>query len=157
MSHLGRDNIKKPSDVFEIGDELPLKVIRIDPDARKILLSVKDYLADQDREEVEEYMQKYGPRTMTVGEVVAAKEPDEPLPQAGGPDKAPEAGEAGEAGEAQAEDESRREDSAAEASPEQTDDQERAEASGFGEGVSGEIPADGGETSGPGEDTEPHA
>jgi small subunit ribosomal protein S1 len=72
LSHLGRDNIKKPSDVFEVGDEIPLKVIRIDPDARKILLSVKDYLADQDREEVEEYMQKYGPRKLTVGDVVTA-------------------------------------------------------------------------------------
>jgi small subunit ribosomal protein S1 len=75
MSHLGRENIKKPSDIFQIGDEIPLKVIRIDPDARKLLLSVKDYLADQDREEVEEYMRKYGPRGVTVGEVVAAKEP----------------------------------------------------------------------------------
>ena len=74
LSHLGRDNIKKPSDIFEVGDEIPLKVIRIDPDARKILLSVKEYLADQDREEVEEYMRKYGPRKTTVGEVVAAKD-----------------------------------------------------------------------------------
>jgi small subunit ribosomal protein S1 len=77
LSHLGRENINKPSDVFQVGDEIPLKVIRIDPDARKILLSVKDYLADQDREEVEDYMRKYGPRKMTVGEVVAAKEETE--------------------------------------------------------------------------------
>ncbi len=76
LSHLGRENIKKPSEVFEIGDDLPLKVIKIDPDARKILLSVRDYLADQDREEVERYLRKYGPKTMTVGEVVAAKEPN---------------------------------------------------------------------------------
>ena len=72
MSHLGRDNIKKPSDIYQEGDEIPLKVIRIDPDARKILLSVKDYLADQDKDEVEEYMQKYGPRKMTVGDVLSA-------------------------------------------------------------------------------------
>jgi small subunit ribosomal protein S1 len=74
LSHLGRENMKKASDVFEVGDEIPLKVIRIDPDARKILLSVKEYLADQDREEVEEYMRKYGPRKTTVGDVVAAKD-----------------------------------------------------------------------------------
>jgi small subunit ribosomal protein S1 len=88
LSHLGRENIKKPSDVFEIGDEIPLKVIRIDPDARKILLSVKEYLADQDREEVEEYMRKYGPRKTTVGEVVAAKEQ---TPEAGEPESNGEA------------------------------------------------------------------
>ncbi|MGQ9602922.1 MAG: 30S ribosomal protein S1 [bacterium] len=74
VSQLGHENIKKPSDVFKIGDELPLKIVKIDVDARKILLSVKEYLADQDREQVEEYLKKYGPRTITVGEVVAAKE-----------------------------------------------------------------------------------
>jgi len=74
ISHLGKDNIKKPSDIFKPGDELPLKVIRIDPDARKILLSVKEYLADQDRDEVEEYMRKYAPRTTTVGDVVSSAE-----------------------------------------------------------------------------------
>jgi small subunit ribosomal protein S1 len=73
ISHLGRDNIKKPSDVFKPGDELPLKVIRSDPDARKILLSVKEYLADQDREEVEDYMRKYGPRKLTVADVVSGE------------------------------------------------------------------------------------
>jgi len=73
ISHLGRDNIKKPSDIFKPGDELPLKVIRIDPDARKILVSVKEYLADQDREEVEDYMRKYGPRKLTVGDVVSGE------------------------------------------------------------------------------------
>ena len=74
ISHLGRDNIKKPSDIFQAGDELPLKVIRIDPDARKILLSVKEYLADQDRGEVEEYMRKYAPRKLTLGDVVSPAE-----------------------------------------------------------------------------------
>lgn len=74
VSQLGHENLKKPSDVFKIGDELPLKVVKIDADARKILLSVKEYLADQDREQVEEYLRKYGPRSITVGEVVAAKE-----------------------------------------------------------------------------------
>ena len=77
ISHLGKDNIKKPADIFKPGDELPLKVIRIDPDARKILLSVKEYLADQDRDEVEEYMRKYGSRRLTVGDVVTASEGSE--------------------------------------------------------------------------------
>lgn len=74
VSHLGHENLKKPSDVFKVGDELPLKVVKVDADARKILLSVKEYLADQDREQVEEYLRKYGPKTITVDEIVAAKE-----------------------------------------------------------------------------------
>jgi small subunit ribosomal protein S1 len=77
LSHLGQDNISRPSDVFKPGDELPLRVIKIDPDARKILLSVKEYLDGQERDEIEEYMKKYGPKKMTVGDHVAAKEEDE--------------------------------------------------------------------------------
>jgi small subunit ribosomal protein S1 len=87
ISHLSKETIKKPAEVFNPGDELPLKVIRIDPDARKILLSVKDYLAEQDREEVEEYMRKYRPSRTTVGDVVTAQdgnaEAESPAPAAG--------------------------------------------------------------------------
>ena len=72
LSHLGQDNIAKPSDVFKPGDELPLRVIKIDPDSRKILLSVKEYLDGQERDEIEEYMKKYGPKKITVGDHVAA-------------------------------------------------------------------------------------
>jgi small subunit ribosomal protein S1 len=88
ISHLSKENIKKPAEVFNPGDELPLKVIRIDPDARKILLSVKDYLAEQDREEVEAYMLKYGPSRVTVGDVVTAQDDQgegEPASPAEGP------------------------------------------------------------------------
>jgi small subunit ribosomal protein S1 len=74
ISHLSKESVKKPSDMYKPGDEIPLKVIRIDPDARKILLSVKEYLSDQDREDVEAYMRKYGPRRLTVGDVVAGGE-----------------------------------------------------------------------------------
>jgi small subunit ribosomal protein S1 len=73
LSHLGQENLAKPSDVFKTGDELPLRVIKIDPDARKILLSVKEYLDGQERDEIEEYMKKYGPKKITVGDHVAAK------------------------------------------------------------------------------------
>jgi small subunit ribosomal protein S1 len=71
--HLAQENLAKPSDVFKPGDELPLRVIKIDPDARKILLSVKEYLDGQERNEIEEYMKKYGPKKITVGDHVAAK------------------------------------------------------------------------------------
>jgi small subunit ribosomal protein S1 len=72
LSHLGQDNIARPADVFKPGDELPLRVIKIDPDSRKILLSVKEYLDGQERDEIEDYMKKYGPKKMTVGDHVAA-------------------------------------------------------------------------------------
>jgi small subunit ribosomal protein S1 len=111
LSHLGRDNIKKPSDVFKAGDELPLKVMKIDPDGRKILLSVKEHLAEQDREEVEGYMRKYGPRRVTVGEVVAAKEE-------------PAADEGANVGEAEAE---REEEAQPEQEPQEPEEQDESE------------------------------
>ena len=72
LSHLGQDNIARPADIFKPGDELPLRVIKIDPDSRKILLSVKEYLDGQERDEVEQYMKKYGPKRITVGDHVGA-------------------------------------------------------------------------------------
>jgi small subunit ribosomal protein S1 len=168
LSHLGRDNIKKPSDVFEVGDELPLKVIRIDPDARKILLSVKDYLADQDREEVEEYMRKYGPRTMTVGEVVAGLEPgteagvkpDETGSEPGASEDAPSAD---EADRVPAQDEGARRETTAQAPSEQTADEGGMPTRESGEsmsderqpgtGSSGGTDPEDGETAGPEKET----
>ncbi len=73
LSHLAQENLTKPADVFKPGDELPLRVIKIDPDARKILLSVKEYLDGKERDEMEEYLKKYGPKKITVGDHVAAK------------------------------------------------------------------------------------
>ena len=72
LSHLGQDNLARPADVFKPGDELPLRVIKIDPDSRKILLSVKEYLDGQERDEIEQYMKKYGPKKITVGDHVVA-------------------------------------------------------------------------------------
>lgn len=42
FSHLVNDNIKKPSDVYKIGDNLDLKIIEMSSDGRRILLSEKE-------------------------------------------------------------------------------------------------------------------
>lgn len=53
FSHLGRDDIAKPSDAFNEGDELKLKVIEIDPENRRIVLSVKEFFTSKEKEEQE--------------------------------------------------------------------------------------------------------
>ncbi len=47
FSHLNNDNIKKPSDVYKIGDDLSLKIIEMSSDGRRILLSEKEAVSTE--------------------------------------------------------------------------------------------------------------
>ncbi|MCC7264960.1 MAG: 30S ribosomal protein S1 [Candidatus Latescibacteria bacterium] len=71
ISQLGIDNLETPRQSFELGQELPLKVIEFDEGQKKIVLSVIDYLRDKDQAEVDAYQASHPIRPVTVGEVVA--------------------------------------------------------------------------------------
>jgi len=74
VSHLGDRSIKKPIEHFEEGDMLPVKVINIDHDGRRIVLSVTDRLREEGTEALREYMDKYGePRFPDVKEKGASE------------------------------------------------------------------------------------
>ncbi len=60
VSHLGDRSIKKPVEHFAEGDMLPVKVINVDHDGRRIVLSVTDRLREEGSEALAEYMDKYG-------------------------------------------------------------------------------------------------
>jgi len=64
------EGIKKPAEVFNVGDELPLKVIEFDKDQRKIILSVREYFKDRDKTEIEDFRNKYKPKPVTIGDAV---------------------------------------------------------------------------------------
>jgi small subunit ribosomal protein S1 len=51
ISHLGWDEIMSPGDLFAEGDEAPLRVISLDQQQRRIVLSLKDRLEEMDDEE----------------------------------------------------------------------------------------------------------
>jgi small subunit ribosomal protein S1 len=51
ISHLGWETVSTPADLFEEGDDIPVKVISLDQQQRRIVLSLKDYLEDLDDEE----------------------------------------------------------------------------------------------------------
>jgi small subunit ribosomal protein S1 len=51
ISHLGWDNVSSPADLFREGDTVPLKVISLDQQQRRIVLSLKEHLASMDDEE----------------------------------------------------------------------------------------------------------
>ncbi len=69
-SQVGNPAIQKLEAYFREGDELSLKVIKVDPQNRRIVLSEKSYLSDQDHSEVEAYMRRFADRKTTIADAV---------------------------------------------------------------------------------------
>lgn len=59
MSHLAIPAIEKSEDVFSLNDMIPLKVIELDMENRRLILSVKAYFFGKPKEELKDYQQKY--------------------------------------------------------------------------------------------------
>jgi len=64
------EGIKKPSEVFNVGDDLPLKVIEFEKNQRKIILSVREYFKDRDKKEIDDFRNKYKPKPVTIGDAL---------------------------------------------------------------------------------------
>lgn len=58
ISELDEKHVSKPEEVVNVGDEVYVKVINLDPVERRIGLSLRAYKTDQERSHVEEYMQE---------------------------------------------------------------------------------------------------
>ncbi|MEJ2544539.1 MAG: S1 RNA-binding domain-containing protein, partial [Calditrichaceae bacterium] len=74
--HLALPKGKKVSEVYEIGSNVPAKVIEFDKENKKIVLSIAAYFKDHERKEYEDYMSKQGAPKATVGEAVESAEKD---------------------------------------------------------------------------------
>jgi small subunit ribosomal protein S1 len=61
LSQLGVDGLKKPADSFKVGDDLNLKVTRVDTQAHRIILSVRAWLADQPQAAQAEFQTRFKP------------------------------------------------------------------------------------------------
>ena len=48
LSQIGIDDLKRPGDAFETGEELTMKVTRVDVPNHRLILSVKAWLGEQD-------------------------------------------------------------------------------------------------------------
>ncbi|MBQ40925.1 MAG: 30S ribosomal protein S1, partial [Gemmatimonadetes bacterium] len=86
LSQLGIESIQTPRQGFDIDQVLPLKVIEIDEDQKKIVLSVLEYLKDKDQAEVDEYLSIHPVKPVSIGEVVADQ--DEEMESWAGEDSA---------------------------------------------------------------------
>jgi len=58
ISELDEKHVDSPQEVVSIGDQLDLKVISLDPEERRIGLSLKEAKTDQERNIVDQYMEK---------------------------------------------------------------------------------------------------
>ena len=74
VSQLGIDDLQRPDEYFEEGDEMPLKVVEFDEDQKKIVLSVRERLRDADQDEIDAFHAAHPRRESAedqVGEEVA--------------------------------------------------------------------------------------
>lgn len=62
LSHLGIENLKKPSNHFDVGMELPLEVIKVDPQNKRIVLSVNAWMEGKGSEEINAFRARFPKR-----------------------------------------------------------------------------------------------
>ncbi len=58
VSQLSTERIDKPSSLYKVGDEIEAEVINLDPNERKIGLSVKALRKSEERQEMENYLKR---------------------------------------------------------------------------------------------------
>lgn len=69
ISELSNERVEKAEDLFTAGDELRVKIIKINTQDKKIGLSVKEASADQEREETASYRSSPGSSSVTLGDL----------------------------------------------------------------------------------------
>ncbi len=80
---LGLDDVADPRPYFREGDEIRMKIIRVDPANRRILLSVKSWLTEQEPSVSEEYVKIYKERAAQAEAEAKAEAKAEEAGQAG--------------------------------------------------------------------------
>jgi len=78
LSQLGIEDLKRPNDAFEVGEELAMKVTRVDVANHRLILSVKAWLGEQDDIALAEWTSKRN----AVRAKIAANPPAEPVAEA---------------------------------------------------------------------------
>jgi small subunit ribosomal protein S1 len=89
-NQLGKDDLAKPEEAFQVGDELPLQVIEFDQPGRRIVLSVDAYYKKRERNELEQFLAQHPTKTVGMDEFAEEdiKTPP-PLEETPKPEEAP--------------------------------------------------------------------
>jgi small subunit ribosomal protein S1 len=80
LSQIGIDDLKRPNDAFEVGEELVTKVTRVDVPNHRLILSVKAWLSEQDDIALAEWTSK---RNQIRARIAANPPAEEPAPVKG--------------------------------------------------------------------------
>ncbi|MDH3217043.1 MAG: 30S ribosomal protein S1 [Candidatus Krumholzibacteria bacterium] len=78
VGQLGKPDLRHPEDCFAVGDKLPLRVIKVDPKNKRIVLSVGAYLKGADDEEVKAFDEKFPVRERAESETVEVETSEPP-------------------------------------------------------------------------------
>ena len=78
LSQLGIDDLKRPNDAFEVGEELTMKVTRVDVPNHRLIMSVKAWLGEQDDISLAEWTSK---RNQVRANIAANPPVEEPQPK----------------------------------------------------------------------------
>lgn len=72
LSQLGQKGTR-PEDVLRVGDSMVMKVLKFDRSNRKISMSLKEYVKEQEEKEVKQYMAESSGGNATLGELLGEK------------------------------------------------------------------------------------
>jgi len=61
ISHLAIPRLDRPEMAFNLGDEIPMKVIELDMENRRLILSIKAYFFSKEREALQEFLKMHEP------------------------------------------------------------------------------------------------
>ncbi len=75
LSQIGIDDLKRPNDAFEVGEELTMKVTRVDVPNHRLILSVKAWLVEQDDIALAEWTSKRNQIRARIAENPPVEEP----------------------------------------------------------------------------------
>ena len=70
VSEISRDKVERPSDVLKVGDKVSAVVLHIDPNERRIGLSIKGLKEKSEKAEVEKYMSNQGSSSNNLGSLI---------------------------------------------------------------------------------------
>ena len=70
VSEMSREKIEKPSDVVKVGETVSAVVLHIDPQEKRIGLSMKGLKEKVEKAEIEKYISNQGPASNTLGELI---------------------------------------------------------------------------------------
>jgi small subunit ribosomal protein S1 len=70
VSEISREKVERPSDVLKVGDKISAVVLHLDPNERRIGLSIKGLKEKADKAEIEKYITNQGSTSPSLGALI---------------------------------------------------------------------------------------